>query len=152
MGTHPIFESDFDCLTDANKVKMSGLSNAAANTVNRKNLDLAGQTVLTRTKDLMISLESMIRKIDEDLKFRQDGPGWTSLLDSFSLIAGQVATLIKYLKDERTPELRFTSGYPTHLNPETDETVLRLTQGRVPSINHEIVDHFRTRADPEVEK
>ena len=46
------------------------------------------------------------RKIDEDLKFRQDGPGWTSLLDSFSLIAGQVATLIKYLKDERTPELR----------------------------------------------
>ena len=39
------------------------LSNQAANTVNKKNLDLAGQTVLTRTNDLMISLETMIRKI-----------------------------------------------------------------------------------------
>ena len=46
--------------------------------------------------------------------------------------------------------LRNTSCYPTYLNPDRDETVLRLTEGRVPCINHEITDYFRTKPDPEV--
>lgn len=75
------------------------------------------------------------------------------MLDSFGLIAGQVATLIKFLKDEKTPELRFlsffeireiffrlTSCYPNHLNPEQDEAVLRLTQAWISSsASHEKV-------------
>ena len=36
------------------------------------------------------------------------------------------------------------------MNPDRDETVLRLTEGRVPCINHEITDYFRTKPDPEV--
>ena len=63
--TEPI--APFTC--DQLKPKILRMSlNQAANTVNRKNLDLAGQTVLTRTKDLMISLESMIRKRDQSEK------------------------------------------------------------------------------------
>ena len=36
------------------------------------------------------------------------------------------------------------------MNPDRDETVLRLTEGRVPCVNHEITDYFRTKPDPEV--
>jgi len=98
----------------------------------------------------MKALQDLIRKIDTDVTYQPNGPNWPSLLDSFSLIAGQIATLIKYLKAPNTPVLGNTSCYPTYLNPDRDETVLRLTEGRVPCINHEITDYFRTKPDPEV--
>jgi len=45
-----------------------------------------------------------------------------------------------------------TSCYPLFLNPERDETIFRLTEGRVPCVNHEVVpDYFRTKPDPAVE-
>jgi len=38
------------------------------------------------------------------------------------------------------------------LNPHRDEIVARLTEERVPSVNHEVVpDYFRTKPDPAVE-
>ena len=42
---------------------------------------------------------------DTDVTYQPNGPNWPSLLDSFSLIAGQIATLIKYLKHPNTPVL-----------------------------------------------
>ena len=42
---------------------------------------------------------------DTDVTYQPNGPNWPSLLDSFSLIAGQIATLIKYLKAPNTPVL-----------------------------------------------
>ena len=46
-----------------------------------------------------------IREKDTDVTYQPNGPNWPSLLDSFSLIAGQIATLIKYLKAPNTPVL-----------------------------------------------
>lgn len=38
------------------------------------------------------------------------------------------------------------------MNPHRDEIVARLTEERVPSVNHEVVpDYFRTKPDPAVE-
>lgn len=54
----------------------------------------------------MVALEGLIQKIDTDVTYQPNGPNWPSLLDSFSLIAGQIATLTKYLQNEKTPELR----------------------------------------------
>ena len=99
-----------------------------------------------------VALEGLIVKIDTDTAYQPDGPNWPSLLDSFSLIAGQIATLTKYLQNEKTPELRDTSCYPLFLNPERDEAIFRITEGRVPCVNHEVVpDYFRTKPDPAVE-
>ena len=47
---------------------------------------------------------------------------------------------------------RNTSCFPVILNPHRDEIVARLTEERVPSVNHEVVpDYFRTKPDPAVE-
>jgi len=127
-------------------------SNAAATAVHERKLDQAVHTVFNRTKDLKTALEGLIVKIDTDTAYQPDGPNWPSLLDSFSLIAGQIATLTKYLQNEKTPELRDTSCYPLFLNPERDEAIYRITEGRVPCVNHEVVpDYFRTKPDPTVE-
>ena len=48
---------------------------------------------------------SKIHDKDTDVTYQPNGPNWPSLLDSFSLIAGQIATLIKYLKAPNTPVL-----------------------------------------------
>jgi mediator of RNA polymerase II transcription subunit 8 len=127
-------------------------SNAAATAVHERKLEQAVTTVFSRTKDLKVALEGLIQKIDTDVTYQPNGPNWPSLLDSFSLIAGQIATLTKYLQNEKTPELRNTSCYPLFLNPERDDTIFRLTEGRVPCVNHEVVpDYFRTKPDPAVE-
>ena len=57
-------------------------------------------------KSRIVALEGLIQKIDTDVTYQPNGPNWPSLLDSFSLIAGQIATLTKYLQNEKTPELR----------------------------------------------
>jgi len=127
-------------------------SNAAATAVAERKLDQSVQTVFSRTKDLKMALEGLIAKIDTDITYQPDGPNWPSLLDSFSLIAGQIATLTKYLQNEKTPELRNTSCYPLLLNPDKDDAILKMTEGRVPCVNHEVVpDYFRTKPDPAVE-
>ena len=48
--------------------------------------------------------------------------------------------------------LRNTSCYPLLLNPDKDDAILKMTEGRVPCVNHEVVpDYFRTKPDPAVE-
>ncbi|NWW24223.1 MED8 polymerase, partial [Aleadryas rufinucha] len=76
-----------------------------------------------------------------------------SVLDSFALLSGQLNTLNKVLKHEKTPLLRNQVIIPLVLSPDRDEEIMRQTEGRVPVFSHEVVpDHLRTKPDPEVEE
>ncbi|MEE6495112.1 hypothetical protein FKM82_001956 [Ascaphus truei] len=76
-----------------------------------------------------------------------------SVLDSFALLSGQLSTLNKLLKNEKTPLMKNQVIIPLILSPDRDEEILRLTEGRVPVFSHEVVpDHLRTKPDPEVEE
>lgn len=102
-----------------------------------------------------------------------------SVLDNFALLSGQLNTINKVLKNEKTPSYRSQVIIPLLLSPDRDEELLvsvftdslwwwhrnwvfkvrafllwqRLTEQRVPVFSHEIVpDHLRTKPDPEVEE
>ncbi|CBY39183.1 unnamed protein product [Oikopleura dioica] len=125
--------------------------NQASTNLIEKQLDHAILTVYNRSKDLKIALEGLLGKLDSELAQGRE-PNWASLLDSYALITGQIETLTRYLRSESAPRLVNTSCFPVILNPHRDEIVARLTEERVPSVNHEVVpDYFRTKPDPAVE-
>merc|ERR1712212_610579 len=57
MGTHPIFESDFDCLTDMNDSDVSDIQSPPS-----KKFKQAGQKVFTEEKVHSLASESEIEK------------------------------------------------------------------------------------------
>lgn len=101
-----------------------------------------------------------------------------SVLDNFALLSGQLNTINKVLKNEKTPSYRSQVIIPLLLSPDRDEELVvsvfteslclwrcnwlfkmllllfqKLTEQRVPVFSHEIVpDHLRTKPDPEVEE
>lgn len=69
------------------------------------------------------------------------------------MLSGQLNTLNKVLKHEKTPLFRNQVIIPLVLSPDRDEDLMRQTEGRVPVFSHEVVpDHLRTKPDPEVEE
>lgn len=102
-----------------------------------------------------------------------------NVLDNFGLLSGQLNTINKMLKNEKTPSFRSQVIIPLVLSqkPDDDLTVSAfsplsscvfgflplnslvihprqvLTEQRVPVFSHEIVpDYLRTKPDPEVEE
>ncbi len=101
-----------------------------------------------------------------------------SVLDNFALLSGQLNTINKVLKNEKTPSYRSQVIIPLLLSPDRDEELVvsgfteslclwqrnwlfkmlllllqKITEQRVPVFSHEIVpDHLRTKPDPEVEE
>ncbi|XP_038572722.1 mediator of RNA polymerase II transcription subunit 8-like isoform X1 [Micropterus salmoides] len=76
-----------------------------------------------------------------------------SVLDNFALLSGQLNTINKLLKNEKTPSFRNQVIIPLLLSPDRDEDLAKLTEQRVPVFSHEIVpDYLRTKPDPEVEE
>uniref|UniRef100_A0A8D1TUG4 Mediator of RNA polymerase II transcription subunit 8 n=1 Tax=Sus scrofa TaxID=9823 RepID=A0A8D1TUG4_PIG len=127
-----------------------------------KQLEASLDALLSQVADLKNSLGSFIYKLENEY----DRLTWPSVLDSFALLSGQLNTLNKVLKHEKTPLFRNQVIIPLVLSPDRDEdlmvcitradTVLeqkRQTEGRVPVFSHEVVpDHLRTKPDPEVEE
>lgn len=73
-------------------------------------------------------------------------------MDNFALISGQLNSLGKVLKNERSPHLRNHLLLPLALRPDRDAELEKLTEGRVQCFNHEVVpDYLRTKPEPEVE-
>lgn len=61
-------------------------------------------------------------------------------------------TLLKVLRNEKTPALRNYLTLPLQLNAEPDDALLRLTENRVPAFSHDFVPNLlRTKPDPELE-
>ena len=77
---------------------------------------------------------------------------WHSFLDSQALISGQLNSLMKSVKGERVPSLRKYTALPLLLSADRDEDLVRMTENRVASFNHDLVPHYlRTKPEPEVE-
>uniref|UniRef100_A0A8C5WN28 Mediator of RNA polymerase II transcription subunit 8 n=2 Tax=Elapidae TaxID=8602 RepID=A0A8C5WN28_LATLA len=114
-----------------------------------KQLELSLEALISQVADLKNSLVSFIYKLENEY----DRLTWPSVLDSFALLSGQLNTLNKVLKHEKTPLLRNQVIIPLVLSPDRDEEIMRQTEGRVPVFSHEVVpDHLRTKPDPEVEE
>ncbi|KAG8555030.1 hypothetical protein GDO81_017555, partial [Engystomops pustulosus] len=141
-----------------------------------KQLETSLETLIAQVADLKNSLGGFIYKLENEYEHLT----WPSVLDSFALLSGQLNTLNKVLKNEKTPLLKNQVIIPLVLSPDRDEEVTvsviiyhflqdvstisrpatyhvlcvqRLTEGRVPVFSHEVVpDHLRTKPDPDVEE
>ncbi|ELW62136.1 Mediator of RNA polymerase II transcription subunit 8 [Tupaia chinensis] len=114
-----------------------------------KQLEASLDALLSQVADLKNSLGSFIYKLENEY----DRLTWPSVLDSFALLSGQLNTLNKVLKHEKTPLFRNQVIIPLVLSPDRDEDLMRQTEGRVPVFSHEVVpNHLRTKPDPEVEE
>lgn len=104
--------------------------------------------MISRTQDLKNSIVNFIAKLEAEYEVLQ----WPSVLDNFALLSGQINTLLKVLRNDKTPPLRNRIVLPLFLNPERDEELAKLTENRIQFFNHEVVpDYLRTKPDPEVE-
>ncbi|KAJ8375261.1 hypothetical protein SKAU_G00058410 [Synaphobranchus kaupii] len=114
-----------------------------------KQLEASIESLISRVAQLKNSLHSFIFKLENEY----DRLAWPSVLDNFALLSGQLNTINKLLRNEKTPSFRNQVIIPLLLSPDRDEELAKLTEQRVPVFSHEIVpDHLRTKPDPEVEE
>ncbi|XP_032884739.1 mediator of RNA polymerase II transcription subunit 8 isoform X3 [Amblyraja radiata] len=114
-----------------------------------KQLESSVDAIISRVADLKNSLAAFILKLENEF----DRMNWPSVLDNFALVSGQLNTLNKLLRNDKTPILRNQVIIPLLLSPDRDDELMKLTEGRVPVFSHEVVpDHLRTKPDPEVEE
>ncbi|XP_046841708.1 mediator of RNA polymerase II transcription subunit 8-A-like isoform X2 [Xenia sp. Carnegie-2017] len=115
--------------------------------MDEKLLETTIEALLNRVQDLKNSCQTFLIKIE------QQQLTWPQLLDNFAVISGQVSTLFKILKSDRTPVLRNLVLLPLLVQQETDTELQRISEGRIHAFNHEVVpDHLRTKYEPDVEE
>ncbi|XP_029542403.1 mediator of RNA polymerase II transcription subunit 8-like [Oncorhynchus nerka] len=114
-----------------------------------KLLEASVESLISRVAHLKNALHSFIYKLENEYERLT----WPSVLDNFALLSGQLNTINKLLRNEKTPSFRQQVIIPLLLSPDRDEELAKLTEQRVPVFSHEIVpDHLRTKPDPEVEE
>ncbi|KAF3835683.1 hypothetical protein F7725_028241 [Dissostichus mawsoni] len=114
-----------------------------------KQLEAAVESLISRVAHVKNALHSFIYKLENEYERLT----WPSVLDNFALLSGQLNTINKLLKNEKTPSFRNQVIIPLLLSPDRDEDLAKLTEQRVPVFSHEIVpDYLRTKPDPEVEE
>jgi len=128
---------------------MSGPSGGSAAAAQReqKAMDAATETMLNKVNETRQTLLGLITKLETDPLLN-----WHSFLDSQALISGQLNSLMKSVKSERVPSLKKYTALPLLLSADRDEDLVRMTENRVASFNHDLVPHYlRTKPEPQVE-
>lgn len=114
-----------------------------------KILDAALDAMISRCQEIKNSLTAFIIRLETDY----NNLDWPAFLDNFALLSGQINNLMKVLKNEKTPQLCNRVLLPLKLCPDRDEELAKLTEGRVPVFNHEMVpDYLRTKLEPDIEQ
>lgn len=104
--------------------------------------------LLEYTKHIKVSLLHFLQKIES-----RGDMNWPEVLDSFTSICGQINTLMRFTRENRSQLIENRVVLPLHLSPDRDEELVRLTEGRVQMVNHEMVPgYLRTKPDPEIEE
>lgn len=104
--------------------------------------------LLEYAKNIKISLLLFIQRIETE----GDHMDWPQILNNFTSICGQINTLMRYTR-EKSQIIEKRVVLPLLLSPERDEELVKLTEGRVHVVNHEMVpDYLRTKPDPEIEE
>ena len=78
-----------------------------------KQLEAATEALGGRVADVKSSLGQLIRKMETDPTLN-----WHSFLDSYALISGQMNSLLKQMRHEKTPLLRKYITLPLLLSPD----------------------------------
>ncbi|KAL1458202.1 hypothetical protein WDU94_008369 [Cyamophila willieti] len=113
-----------------------------------KQLEASLDSVLLKLNEIKSQLVAMLYKIDHE----RDSLQWPTFLDNFALLSGQFSAISKVLSHDKTPPIRNLTVLPLLLNPEREEELIRLTEGRVPAFTHDLVpDYLRTKPEPDVE-
>ncbi|TKR86472.1 hypothetical protein L596_011060 [Steinernema carpocapsae] len=108
-----------------------------------------------KIEELRSTAEQLLQLLDHNEKVK-----WQDMLDKFSSLAGgmnQVQTMIKKSAltaghDDYGAFLRQHVVVPQKLNPDLDQDLVVMTQGRVHVWNHDTLpDYMRTKLNPEVE-
>ncbi|RXG59582.1 Mediator of RNA polymerase II transcription subunit 8-B [Armadillidium vulgare] len=89
-------------------------------------LETALEVIIQRVVDIKSSLQQLIVKVET----QGENADWPQYLDSFSVISAQIFSLLKILKNEKTPLLRNYLTLPLQLNADPDEQLLRATEQR----------------------
>merc|ERR1712062_883889 len=79
MGTHPIFESDFDCLTESDCSKMFRLSKGNQS---RKNHKIINQTTKVSDADAKLSTPAMQAQQHQEALMKQQAEEEAAMLES----------------------------------------------------------------------
>ena len=118
-----------------------------ANEREAKQLEAATDALSGRLAELKSSAGQLILKLETD-----PGLNWPSFLDSYALISGQMNSLLRTMKHEKTPSLKKYITLPLLLSPDRDEELLKITEHRVQTFSHDLIpDYLRTRPDPDIE-
>lgn len=116
-----------------------------------KALEQTLDVLIGKLNDSKSSLGSLIGRLEDDGQ-SMEPVTWSSALDSYALISSQINLVLRYLKQDSVPNLRNRVLFPIYLNPERDEELVQLTEGRVQSVNHDMVPNYlRTCPEPEIE-
>jgi len=112
----------------------------------QKQLDVSIDVTIQRLTDVKTALQTFLFKLENEPL------GWPDFLDSFALVSSHLTILNKTLKSEKASPFRSHGLLPLFLFQELDTELQRVTEGRVPTFNHEVVpNHLRTRPEPDVE-
>ncbi|XP_063962959.1 mediator of RNA polymerase II transcription subunit 8-like [Lytechinus pictus] len=114
-----------------------------------KVLDNSLDYISSRVNDLKKALTDLLMKLEH----HHETLSWPSVLNSFALLSGQINTLHRHLKSDKTPALKNLIILPLKLSQDRDEELEKVTEGRVPSFNHDVVPNYlRTKPEPESEE
>jgi len=112
----------------------------------QKQLDASIDMTIQRLTDVKNALQAFLFKLENEALT------WTSFNDSFALVSSHLTILNKSLKSDKTAPFRAYGLLPLVLCQDLDTELQRVTEGRVPTFNHEVVPHhLRTKPEPEVE-
>lgn len=113
-----------------------------------KQFEVTIERLLEYTKNIKVSLMYFIQRIETE----GEKVDWPQVLDSFTSICGQINTLMRFARDNRSQFIENRVVLPLLLTPDRDEELAKLTENRVFMVNHEMVpDYLRTKPDPEIE-
>lgn len=114
-----------------------------------KQFEVTIDRLIEYTKNIKVSLLYFIQRIENE----GDNMDWPQVLDSFTTICGQINTLMRFTRENKSQFIENRVVLPLLLSPERDEELFKLTEGRVQIVNHEMVpDYLRTKPDPEIEE
>eukprot|EP00088_Acartia_fossae_P017279 TRINITY_DN1978_c0_g2_i2.p1 TRINITY_DN1978_c0_g2~~TRINITY_DN1978_c0_g2_i2.p1 ORF type:complete len:239 (-),score=66.24 TRINITY_DN1978_c0_g2_i2:12-728(-) len=113
----------------------------------QKQLEAGTEAIGNRLTEVRSALAKLIVKVETDPTLN-----WHSFLDSYALITGEMNSLLRQMRHEKTPILKKYITLPLILSPDRDEELMKLTEHRVPTFSHDLIPNYlRTLREPDIE-
>lgn len=118
-----------------------------------KALEQTLDVLINKLNDSKTAIGTLIARLEDD-GATMDPVTWNNALDSYAVISSHINQVLRNLKQDPNslPNLRNRVVFPVFLNPERDEELIQMTEGRVQAVNHDMVPNYlRTCPEPEIE-